>query len=98
KKTLTFPMPLGINNIEQPVHMMEEEHEEAGTILRAINEATNNYTPPADACKSYSLLYHKLKNLEEDLHQHIHLENNILFPKAEALEQDLKKLQLIPSK
>jgi regulator of cell morphogenesis and NO signaling len=98
KKTMTFPMPLGINNIEQPVQMMEEEHEEAGTILRAINEATNNYTPPADACKSYSLLYHKLKNLEEDLHQHIHLENNILFPKAEALEQDLKKLQLIQSK
>jgi len=97
KKTMSFPMPLGINNIEQPVHAMEEEHEEAGAILRAINEATNNYTPPADACKSFSLLYHKLKNLEEDLHQHIHLENNILFPKAAALEQDLVKLQLIQS-
>jgi regulator of cell morphogenesis and NO signaling len=97
KKTMTFPMPLGINNIEQPVHVMEEEHEGAGTILRAINETTNNYTPPADACRSFTLLYHKLKNLEEDLHQHIHLENNILFPKAAALEQDLKKLQLIQS-
>jgi regulator of cell morphogenesis and NO signaling len=95
KKTRTFPMPSGINNIQQPLHLMEEEHDEAGSILRAINEATNNYTLPEDACKSYSLLYHKLKNLEEDLHQHIHLENNVLFPKAAAIEKELVELQLI---
>ncbi|MEJ7676612.1 MAG: hemerythrin domain-containing protein [Segetibacter sp.] len=71
---------------------MEADHEAAGQILYELNGLTNQYTPPASACNSFKLLYHKLKALEEDLHQHIHLENNILFPKVALLEKELKEL------
>jgi regulator of cell morphogenesis and NO signaling len=73
------------------LHEMQAEHEDAGGILKRIRFATNNYNPPASACTSFKLLYHKLKCLEEDLHQHIHLENNVLFPKAVALKKELEK-------
>jgi regulator of cell morphogenesis and NO signaling len=69
--------------------MMESEHEAAGQILTDLSTVTNQYTPPKGACNSFQFLYHKLKELDEDLHQHIHLENNILFPKALALEKEL---------
>lgn len=74
----------------QPIQMMESEHEDAGEVLEELNKITNNYTPPSGACNSFQFLYKKLKALEEDLHQHIHLENNILFPKALALEKELR--------
>ena len=74
-----------------PVKMMETDHDAAGEILAALSEITDHYTPPADACNSFQFLYRKLKELDEDLHQHIHLENNILFPKALALEKELRK-------
>ena len=77
-------------SLSQPIQMMESEHEEAGEILAEINELTNNYTSPSGACNSFQFLYAKLKDLEDDLHQHIHLENNILFPKALALETEYK--------
>jgi regulator of cell morphogenesis and NO signaling len=67
---------------------MELEHETAGGILEKIRELSNNYTLPADACASYSLLYRMLDEFENDLHIHVHLENNILFPKALALEKN----------
>jgi regulator of cell morphogenesis and NO signaling len=70
--------------------MMEMEHEEVGKNLEEIRELTNNYTLPEDACASYSLLYRLLDEFEEDLHLHIHLENNILFPKALAMEKQLQ--------
>lgn len=73
---------------------MEAEHEAAGDLLEQVRSITNNYTPPADACNSFTLLYHKLSALEEDLHQHIHLENNILFIKAAKLEKELKEAGL----
>jgi len=74
---------------------MDVEHKEAGEILSQIRWVTNNYNPPLGACTSFKLLYHKLKCLEEDLHQHIHLENNILFHKAVALKKELEKLSLL---
>jgi len=72
-----------------PIQMMENDHEAAGEILAELSTATNQYTAPEGACNSFRFLYQKLKELDEDLHQHIHLENNILFPKALALEKEL---------
>ena len=66
---------------------MEEEHENAGDILKEIKQLSNNYSPPNGACNTFKALYAKLEEFEQDLHQHIHLENNILFPKAIALEK-----------
>ena len=75
--------------IANPIKMMEMEHEDVGNVMEKINKLTNNFTPPEDACTTFRLSYSKLKEFEDDLHQHIHLENNILFPKAIALESDL---------
>ena len=83
--------PIHFGSVENPIQMMEEEHEEAGEILRKINELSNNYTPPQGACNTYRAFYAKLDEFEQDLHHHIHLENNILFPKALNLERKLKK-------
>lgn len=76
--------------LSQPIQMMEQDHEEAGAILAKLSEATNSYSPPPGVCNSFQFLYRKLKELQDDLHQHIHLENNILFPKALALEKELR--------
>ena len=65
------------------------QHEAAGDILAQMRKTTNGYTPPQNACNSLRFLYHKLSELEEDLHQHVHLENNILFPKALSAEKSL---------
>lgn len=73
--------------VNNPIKMMEEEHESAGDILKEIKELSNNYTPPEGACNTFKAMYAKLEEFEQDLHQHIHLENNILFPKAILLEQ-----------
>jgi regulator of cell morphogenesis and NO signaling len=62
--------------------MMMREHDTAGEILRELRALTSDYKAPDDACISYKTLYQALENFEKDLHQHIHLENNILFPKA----------------
>lgn len=78
-------------SVENPIHMMEEEHEEAGDILKRISELTAGYTPPQGACNTYRAFFAKLDEFEQDLHQHIHLENNILFPKALKLEKALGK-------
>ena len=68
---------------------MEAEHRAAGNELYAIRSESNNYVPPEDACMTYRVSYQELQQFEKDLHQHVHLENNILFPKAIALEQEL---------
>ncbi|WP_158209330.1 iron-sulfur cluster repair di-iron protein [Myroides phaeus] len=73
--------------VQNPVSMMMHEHDGEGERFRKIAALTNNYTPPADACNTYKVTYAMLKEFEEDLHKHIHLENNILFPSAVALEQ-----------
>lgn len=74
-------------SVRQPIGMMEMEHEDAGALMAELRRLTDQYTPPADACNSYRLLYQMLKAFEDDLHLHVHLENNILFPKAISLEQ-----------
>jgi regulator of cell morphogenesis and NO signaling len=68
---------------------MMREHDAAGEIVRELRRLTSDYKAPADACISYQTLYQALENFETDLHQHIHLENNILFPKALAMEHEL---------
>lgn len=73
--------------IENPIAMMMHEHDAEGERFRKIAALSNNYTPPADACNTYKVTFAMLKEFEEDLHKHIHLENNILFPKASKLEK-----------
>jgi regulator of cell morphogenesis and NO signaling len=75
--------------VQNPVSMMVMEHEMAGKKLGEIRALTNNYALPEDACGSYSFLYRMLDEFENDLHIHVHLENNILFPKAIELEKKL---------
>ncbi len=75
--------------VANPIRMMEHEHDDAGRALAAIRKLTNNYEVPADACPTFRALYEGLAALERDLHQHIHLENNILFPRAQQLERAL---------
>ena len=67
-----------------PVAVMEEEHEAAGGMLRQLRELTDDFTPPEEACNTWRALWHGLADLERSLHEHIHLENNILFPRALA--------------
>lgn len=71
---------------EHPIRSMTAEHDEAGGALLLLRRLTNNYTLPADSCLGFQTLYEALEAFEEDLHQHIHLENNVLFPRAIALE------------
>lgn len=69
-------------SVENPVQMMENDHDGAGKEMAKIRVLSNDYTPPEDACPTFRILYQNLKEFEEDLHKHIHLENNILFPIA----------------
>lgn len=89
KKNNTVLSPAPFGTIENPIRMMESEHVSAGGNMEKIRELSNVFTPPNDACASYRVLFAKLDEFEKDLHQHIHLENNILFPKAIALEKEL---------
>ncbi len=79
-----IPPPFG--TVRNPVRMMVAEHDGAGDLLREIRAASRDFVPPADACMTYQTLYRALEEFEADLHQHIHLENNILFPRALAME------------
>lgn len=80
----------GHSIIENPIKVMEFEHENAGELMRKIREITGNYTPPEDACMTFRLSLDELRQFEEDLHKHVHLENNILFPAAFAREKELQ--------
>lgn len=73
--------------VRNPVAMMMNEHDTAGDILRKMRDITADYKIPEGACPSYTALYNRLEAFEKDLHQHIHLENNLLFPRAVALEE-----------
>jgi regulator of cell morphogenesis and NO signaling len=73
-------------SVQNPIRVMTNEHEAAGDILHELRELTEDYTAPADACGSFRSLYMGLAALEADLHQHIYLENHILFPRAIAME------------
>src|ERR1019366_9529778 len=72
--------------VRNPVQAMMKDHDSAGDIVRQIRKASAEYTAPPDACPSYSALYQDLQEFEADLHQHVHLENNILFPRAVEME------------
>jgi regulator of cell morphogenesis and NO signaling len=72
--------------VENPIAMMMEEHDNEGQRFRDIAELSDNYNPPSDACNTYKVTYAMLEEFEKDLHLHIHLENNILFPEAIKLE------------
>jgi regulator of cell morphogenesis and NO signaling len=78
-------------SIQNPINVMEREHIEAGDGFYRIRELSNNYNPPEDACTTYKVLCKELNEFEQDLHTHIHLENNILFPLAVELEKKLMK-------
>lgn len=80
---------LGCGFLGGPVSVMESEHESAGEALAAIRSLTDQYTPPEWACNTFRALVDALQKLEADLHEHIHKENNILFPRALEMEQGL---------
>ncbi|MEI6595475.1 MAG: iron-sulfur cluster repair di-iron protein [Bacteroidota bacterium] len=86
KTTIAKP---GFMSVENPILAMINEHETVGEMLHKIDSLTHNYTPPEDACNTFRVLLAKLNEFENDLHTHIHLENNILFPKAIELEKQL---------
>ena len=75
-------------NVENPIAMMEHEHDTEGERFRKIYRLSSNYTTPADGCTTYRVAFAMLQEFEEDLHEHIHLENNILFPKAITLQKN----------
>jgi regulator of cell morphogenesis and NO signaling len=72
--------------VASPIAMMTQEHEAAGALLAEIRQLSGDYTPPVGACPTFHAFYNGLREFEQDLHQHIHLENNILFPRAMAME------------
>lgn len=101
EETILFPrikrLALGVtdgglsNNdlmlIDIPIQVMEAEHDHAGQLLYKIRALTNNYTPPEDACTTHRVCLDELRFFEQDLHQHVHLENNILFPMAKKMAE-----------
>ena len=81
------PMPPScFGTVTNPVRMMMMEHDTAGDLLRELRLVSSDYKVPADGCISYHTLYQAMEAFEKDLHQHIHLENNILFPRAAEME------------
>lgn len=72
--------------VQNPIRMMEAEHQHAGDEMAAIRVLSHDYVAPADACTTFRLLFDELDAFEKDLHRHVHLENNVLFPKAVELE------------
>jgi regulator of cell morphogenesis and NO signaling len=86
--------PSCFGTITNPIALMTAEHDAAGTLLADIRSLSRNFTPPIGACPTYVGFYVALKEFEQDLHQHIHLENNILFPRAIALDPQAAATQL----
>lgn len=82
------PVP-HFGTIENPIRRMQHEHDAEGDRFRRIAALSNDYTPPADACATYRVTYNLLKEFEDNLHTHIHLENNILFPRSIKFESTL---------
>lgn len=76
-------------SLRNPIGVMEHEHESAGAALARMRELTSGYTAPPGACATWRALVHGLAELEADMHQHVHKENNVLFPKAAAMESAL---------
>jgi regulator of cell morphogenesis and NO signaling len=83
-RQISGSFPFG--SVANPIDMMEHEHAEVGTALKTLRELTGDFTPTAEACTTWRVMLEALENLEQDLHRHIHKENNILFPRAIELE------------
>ncbi len=81
--------------VSAPLGDLEDDHEHAGEILRRIRALSGGYSPPADACTTYRALYAKLAEFEADLHRHVHLENNVLFPGARALAMESTRVRAV---
>ncbi len=89
ESSLAFGMPVPpapFGTTRNPIKVMVSEHDAAGEHLREIRTLSNQFDVPTDACVTYQTLYEALEGFEKDLHQHIHLENNILFPRAVEME------------
>ncbi|KAB2879284.1 iron-sulfur cluster repair di-iron protein [bacterium] len=84
--------PPAFKTVRNPISVMEFEHERAGQAMAKIRTISHNYEPPADACTTFRLCLTELDEFERDLHKHVHLENNILFPKAVTIENALIKV------
>jgi regulator of cell morphogenesis and NO signaling len=94
-KKLTIAVRLGeripsapFGSVEKPIEMMEHEHEEAGRAMARIRDLTQDYSLPDGACTTYMVCYRELEEFEHDLHMHVHLENNVLFPKVRRLADE----------
>ncbi len=85
------PKTGGFGTIKNPIRQMEAEHVSAGNAMDTIRKFTSNYVLPDDACTTFQVTYQELDEFEKDLHKHVHLENNILFPRAIELEELLIK-------
>jgi len=86
------PVPAGnFASVEFPIARMLADHDDAGALTARIRELSSGYQVPADACPTYRGLYHALDEFERDLHHHVHLENNILFPRAVEMERSLQE-------
>lgn len=91
--TSNIPSPRPpFGSVKNPIRMMESEHETAGALMKQIAQLSNQYVMPEWGCNTFKALYDKLNEFEQDLHIHIHLENNILFPKAIAMEEEINRL------
>jgi regulator of cell morphogenesis and NO signaling len=84
------PPPDMFGTVQNPIRMMENEHQEAGDGLAAIRDLSGGYEPPDDACGTYRLVFEELNAFERDLQTHVHLEDNVLFPKAVELESTVE--------
>ena len=83
---MPFPRP-PFGTVQNPIQMMVLEHDSAGATLHEIHELSHGYEVPPDGCGSYHSLYDAMRKFESDMHQHVHLENNVLFPRAVAMEE-----------
>nr|MDQ2899427.1 hemerythrin domain-containing protein [Acidobacteriota bacterium] len=81
------PPPAFFGSIGNPIRHMLADHDDAGALLKQIRDRSRNFEVPGDGCASYRALYQGLEEFEKDLHAHVHLENNILFPRALEMEK-----------
>ncbi len=89
KKDASPLMKFKFDTIQSPIQVMMEDHIDEGERFQKIRTLSNDYTPPVNACDTFHVAFSLLKEFEADLHEHIHLENNMLFPKSEQLEKEL---------
>jgi len=84
-KSVTIPDMIDLESVRAGLEKLQREHEEVGDAIHRIRHLAKDYEIPGDVCNTFMLTYQKLKEFEDDLHKHVHLENNILFPKAAQL-------------